>query len=225
MLEKMGAFFDARQSGYDTHMLNDIASAREFYPFTASLLPSKKDAEILDLGCGTGLELEEYFKLCPSARVTGIDLAPGMLRAMQEKFKDKQVTAILGSYFSVPFGESTYDAAVSVESLHHFTMEEKIPLYRKICDALRPGGYLILTDYFAMSDEEECAFRQELLRLKQEEGISDEEFYHYDTPLTVAHETKALLLGGFSEVTVEGSWGATFALKAVKQIEEQKHIK
>lgn len=216
MLEKMGAFFDARQSGYDAHMLNDIASAREFYPFTASLLPKKEDARLLDLGCGTGLELEEYFKLCPSAHVTGIDLAPGMLQAMQEKFKDKQITAILGSYFSVPFGVSTYDAAVSVESLHHFTMEEKIPLYRKVCDALRPGGYLILTDYFALSDEEEHTFRKELLRLKQEEGISDEEFYHYDTPLTVAHETEALLRGGFSEVTVEGSWGATFTLKAVK---------
>ena len=216
MLEKMGAFFDARQSGYDAHMLNDIASAREFYPFTASLLPKKEDARLLDLGCGTGLELEEYFKLCPSAHVTGIDLAPVMLQAMQEKFKDKQITAILGSYFSVPFGVSTYDAAVSVESLHHFTMEEKIPLYRKVCDALRPGGYLILTDYFALSDEEEHTFRKELLRLKQEEGISDEEFYHYDTPLTVAHETEALLRGGFSEVTVEGSWGATFTLKAVK---------
>ena len=216
MLEKMGAFFDARLDTYDAHMLNNIASAKEFYPFTASLLPSKKDAEILDLGCGTGLELEEYFKLCPSARVTGIDLAPGMLRAMQEKFKDKQVTAILGSYFSVPFGVSTYDAAVSVESLHHFTMEEEIPLYRKVCDALRPGGYLILTDYFAMSDEEECSFRQELLRLKQEEGISDEEFYHYDTPLTVKHEIEALMEAGFSNATVLNNWGATYTVKAVK---------
>ena len=217
MLEKMGAFFDARLSGYDAHMLNNIASAREFYPFTASLLPRKDGAEILDLGCGTGLELEEYFKLCPTASVTGIDLAPGMLRAMQEKFKDKRVTPILGSYFSLPFGVSVYDAAVSVESLHHFTMEEKIPLYRKLCAALRPEGYLILTDYFAANDEEEVALRAELVRMKAEEGINGGEFYHYDTPLTVAHEIEALQSGGFTAVTVEGSWGATFTLKAVKQ--------
>lgn len=35
MLEKMGAFFDARLSGYDDHMVNDIEGAAEFYPFTA----------------------------------------------------------------------------------------------------------------------------------------------------------------------------------------------
>jgi tRNA (cmo5U34)-methyltransferase len=213
----MGAFFDARLDTYDAHMLNNIASAKEFYPFTASLLPQKADTSILDLGCGTGLELEEYFKRCPTASVTGIDLAPRMLETMKDKFKDKQVTAILGSYFSVPFGISVYDAAVSVESLHHFTKSEKIPLYRKLYNALRPGGYLILTDYFALSDEEEVAHRTELVRLKAEQGISDGEFYHYDTPLTVAHETEALLAGGFDEITVEGSWGATFTLKAIRR--------
>ena len=216
MLEKMGAFFDARLDTYDAHMLNNIASAKEFYPFTASLLPRKEDAEILDLGCGTGLELEEYFKLCPTASITGIDLAPGMLHAMKEKFNGKRVTPILGSYFSVPFGVSVYDAAVSVESLHHFTIEEKIPLYRKLFEALRPGGYLILTDYFALSDEEEVAHRAELVRLKAEQGISDGEFYHYDTPLTVEHETQALLDAGFSAVGVLGQWGATYTIKAVK---------
>ena len=62
MLEKMGAFFDARLDGYDEHMLTDIEGAGEFYPFTASLLP---EGNILDLGCGTGLELGFYL---PSAR-------------------------------------------------------------------------------------------------------------------------------------------------------------
>lgn len=75
MLEKMGQFFDNRLDGYDQHQLNNIASAREFYPFTAACLPATAGARILDLGCGTGLELEEYFKINPTARVTGIDLA------------------------------------------------------------------------------------------------------------------------------------------------------
>lgn len=63
-------------------------------------------------------------------------------------------------------------------------------------------GYFILTDYFAASAEEEVFFRQELLRLKKKQGIKDKEFYHYDTPLTVAHETKALLRAGFTSVEV-----------------------
>lgn len=215
MLEKMDAFFEARLNGYEEHQLTCIASAREFYPFTASCLPKAPDSEILDLGCGTGLELGFYFETVPTARVTGIDLAQGMLDALLKKFPDRSLTLIAGSYFDVPFPESAFDAAVSVESLHHFTKEEKIPLYKKVQRALKPGGFLILTDYFAGSDEEERSRRAELLRLKREQGIEDDVFCHFDTPLTVEHEKEALLSAGFSSVAVLKNWGATYTLKAI----------
>ena len=87
---------------------------------------------VLDLGCGTGLELEYYFPRNPAARVTGIDLAPGMLGRLREKFPDKALRLINGSYFDVPLEAERYDAVVSVESLHHFTAGEKLPLYQKL---------------------------------------------------------------------------------------------
>ena len=216
MLEKMAEFFDARLDGYEEHMLECIESAREFYPFTAEQLPVECGAKVLDLGCGTGLELSEYFARNPSARITGVDLAPGMLAALKKKFPGKALSLIQGSYFDVPFGEAVFDAAVSVESLHHFAKEEKIPLYRKLFHALKPGGYFILTDYFAPTQEEETLYRAELLRLKKEQGIDDDAFYHYDTPLTVEHETQALLEAGFARVQVLSAWGATAALRAEK---------
>lgn len=210
----MDAFFDARLGDYEAHQLNCIDSARAFYPFTAGCLPQAPGSRVLDLGCGTGLELGYYFEAVPTARITGVDLAPGMLDALRAKFPGKALTLILGSYFDVPFEENAFDAAVSVESLHHFTKEEKIPLFTKVRKALKPGGYLILTDYFALSDEEERSRRAELLRLKREQGLSDDAFYHYDTPLTVSHETEALLEAGFASVTALKSWGATHVLKA-----------
>ena len=215
-LEKMGDFFNARLDGYEDHQMNTIESAHEFYPYTAEGLPRNAGVQILDLGCGTGLELDAFFALNPEAKVMGIDLAEGMLNTLKQKYSDKDLNLILGSYFEVPFGENTFDAAVSVESLHHFTKEEKIPLYTKLNKALKEGGYFILTDYFALSDETEQQLRQELLRLKKEQGIGDDEFYHYDTPLTIAHETEALLTAGFSSVEVLNSWGVTYTLKAVK---------
>lgn len=216
MLEKMNEFFDKRLDGYDEHVMTNIELSDVFYPYTAELLPQNDGTKILDLGCGTGLELEHYFKINPSAKITGIDLTESMLNALRNKFTEKDLTLICGSYFDVPFGENTFDAAVSVESLHHFTKEEKIPLYAKLCKALKDGGYFILTDYFALSDEGEKTFRNELLHLKKEQGIDGNEFYHYDTPLTVEHETEALLEAGFSSVEVMNNWGATFTLKAVK---------
>lgn len=216
MLERMSDFFEARLDGYDEHMLTNIESASEFYPFTARQLPDEKGCRLLDLGCGTGLELEEYFLLNPTAIVTGIDLSQRMLAALEKKFPCKNINLICGSYFDVPLGDSSFDAAVSVESLHHFTTEEKIPLYTKLRTALKDGGYFVLTDYFALSDEEEQMHRKNLISLKTEQGIFDNEFYHYDTPLTVEHETEALLKAGFSFVEVLKNWGATYTVKAYK---------
>lgn len=216
MLERMGEFFDARLNGYEEHQLTCIDSAEEFYPYTAGCLPQTAGSCILDLGCGTGLELGYYLKSVPTAKITGIDLAPGMLEALRRKFIGKDISLILGSYFSIPFGENVFDAAVSVESLHHFTKEEKIPLYKKLKAALKAKGYFILTDYFSLSDEEETNRRQELIRLKKEQGLSDDEFYHYDTPLTVTHEKEALLAAGFASVEVLKKWGPTYTLKAYK---------
>lgn len=216
MLEKMDAFFEARLSGYEEHMLTGIEGAQEFYPFTAGCLPAAANAHVLDLGCGTGLELECYFRRNPNAEITGIDLSAGMLDALRAKFPEKKLNLVVGSYFEAPFGLDIYDAAVSVESLHHFTRAEKIPLYQKLHAALKDGGYFILTDYFAPTEEYENFYRGELLRLKQEQGIADDEFYHYDTPLTVAHETEALTAAGFSRVEVLKNWAATHTLKAYK---------
>lgn len=215
MLEKMDAFFDSRLQGYEEHQLTAIEGAEIFYPFTAGLLP-EGEAEVLDLGCGTGLELGFYFQRNPVARVTGIDLAPGMLGALKAKFPDRQLTLIEGSYFTVPLGEERFDAAVSVESLHHFTRAEKTALYRRLHRALRPGGYFILTDYFAASEGEEADCRRELERLIREQGLPGGEIYHHDTPLTVAHETEALRFAGFRRIERLGQWGSTCTIKASK---------
>ena len=216
MLEKMSDFFEARLDGYDEHMMTNIESANEFYPFTAKQLPTAENCHVLDLGCGTGLELQEYYTQNPLAKVTGIDLSQGMLTELKRKFVSKDITLIQGSYFDVPLGENVFDAAVSVESLHHFTKAEKVPLYQKLHQALKDEGYFILTDYFSLSSMEEEAHRSRFLALKEAQGIVDDAYYHYDTPLTVQHEREALLEAGFSSVTVLKNWGATYTLKAVK---------
>ena len=169
------------------------------------------------MGCGTGLELRWYYEKNPTARITGIDLSAGMLEALGETYREKTPELICGSYFDVPFGEAVFDGAVSVESLHHFTQAEKLPLYAKLHRCLKPGGYFILTDYFALSEDEERLRRQTLENLKKEQNLPEGSFYHYDTPLTVAHEIQALEGAGFQNVEILGQWGPTFTIKAVKR--------
>ena len=216
MLEKMDAFFENRLSDYDAHMLTSIEGAEEFCKFTAAALPSTEHCKVLDLGCGTGLELEQYFVLNPTARITGIDLSQGMLAALKHKFPDRRLCLICGSYFDVPLDSEDFHAAVSVESLHHFTAEQKLPLYEKLHNSLKTGGYFILTDYFAESEELEREYFENLRRLKSEQGIADDHFYHYDTPLTVGHEMQVLQAAGFTGTEVLHNWGATYPVKAIK---------
>lgn len=216
MLEKMAAFFEKRLDGYDEHMRTEVDDEGAFYAFTAALLPKKEGAKILDLGCGTGLELEEYFPLNPTAEVTGIDLCRPMLDALEKKFPEKKLHLICASYFDEPLEKEYFDGAVSVESLHHFTKEQKISLYKKLQESLKEGASFVLTDYFADIQEREDYFQRELIRLKREQGIEDDAFYHYDTPLTVENETDALLQAGFSRVEVMNSWENTYTLKATK---------
>ena len=214
MLEKMNEFFAARLDGYDAHMLDTIEGAREFYPYTASLLPKARDAKILDLGCGTGLELEAYYAQGGDAAVTGIDLSAAMLGALSRKFPDRAIRTVCGSYFDVPLGEAHFDAAVSVESLHHFPALKKRELYRRLRAALKPGAVFVLTDYFARTEEEEregFAAREAMRRSERlPEGL-----YHYDTPLTCEHEMELLNEAGFCTVTELCRWGATAVVRAI----------
>ena len=215
-LEEMDVFFETRLQGYESHMLQNIESAEAFYPFTAALLPDAPGTSLLDLGCGTGLELRWYFRRAPAAQVTGIDLSEGMLKALRDTYPEKHLTLLRGDYFRLPFGEAAFDAAVSVESLHHFTKAEKLPLYRKLHKALKPGGFFVLTDYFALSEAEEQRHRSDLESLLAAQPPKPGVYYHFDTPLTVAHETEALLEAGFRKVEVLKNWGATHTLKAFR---------
>ena len=213
-LERMEDFFAARVVGYDEHMRTTIEGASDFYAYTASLLPMENKARVLDLGCGTGLELEEYFRLNPEADVTGIDLSDVMLDALRKKLPDREIHLIVGSYFDVPFGEKVYDAAVSVESLHHFPAEQKEALYRKLHAALKDNGCFVLTDYFAESEQLEKEYFRGLKKLKEEQGLPEDGFFHYDTPLTAEHEVQVLKQSGFSEVRILKEWGTTCTLLA-----------
>ena len=113
MLEKMGAFFEARLDGYEEHMLKNIQAAEEFYPFTAELLPEFAGAQVLDLGCGTGLELNWYFRQNPKACVTGIDLSEKMLEVFR-KIRERRADAVL---LLVGVGELEADVRRRVKEL------------------------------------------------------------------------------------------------------------
>ena len=195
---------------------NEFQNGYQFGDIYKTILGTGTDI-VQDLATGILSPIENVFDIGTNVVATVQNILGFKDAAKKTRdFADKNITLILGSYFDTPFGESDFDAAVSVESLHHFTKEEKVPLYAKLHKSLKGNGYFILTDYFSLSDEEEFMHHQNLIAIKAEQGIKGNEFYHYDTPLTVKHETEALFTAGFSSVEVLNNWGATYTLKAIK---------
>lgn len=214
-LEKMDDFFAARVEGYDEHMINDIAGCKDAYIKMAELLPDNV-SELLDLGCGTGLELNEIFKINKNIHVTGIDLTKAMLDKLKEKYSDKNLTLVNASYFDYDFGINKFDCAISSQTMHHFSHEEKIKLYSKICAALKDDGQYIEFDYMAESQEQEDFCYNENKRIRKELKIPDGEFYHYDTPCTVENQTKMFLKAGFKDAEVKFRHGGSTIMVAKK---------
>ena len=199
MLEAMSDFFTARTEMYDEHMLTEVEGCKEGYAKMATLVPGTCD-RLLDLGCGTGLELDAIFSLYPRIKVTGIDLTQAMLQKLREKHPDKDMTLICDDYFTVPFGEGEFNCAVSFQTMHHFAKDKKLSLYKKIYDSLTDNGMYIECDYMVLTQAEEDHWFSENDRLRKEQGIVGGEFYHYDTPCTVDNQIMLLKEAGFSEV-------------------------
>lgn len=199
MIEKMADFFDARVEGYEAHMFENVGSADIYYRETAKCFPVMKEMKLLDLGCGTGLELDELFPIMPDMQVTGVDMSGKMLSKLREKHAERSLTLIQDDYSKAEFPPDFFDAAVAVQTMHHFREKEKLHLYRKILAALKPGGLYVETDYVAADCEEEAAMLSEADRLIAENGDSGT-LFHIDIPFTPEHQLSLLRKVGFTHV-------------------------
>ena len=215
LLEKMSDFFAARVDIYDEHMLNDVEGCREGYIKMAELVP-EGTRTILDLGCGTGLELDELFNRFPGVSVVGIDLSQEMLDKLRRKHPERNLELICGNYFDVDLGEGVFDAAISFQTMHHFSHSEKTGLYTKICKALKEKGVYIESDYMVIEQSEEDRMFAESARLRREMNIPDGELYHIDTPCTVANQIAMLRKAGFASVEMVWRTGNTTIVMANK---------
>ena len=120
-VEEMSSFFAHRLDQYEgVHLAHWAAE----YEALADYLPDGLST-LLDIGCGTGLELASLLRRFPDLRVTGIDLSAPMLEKLRQNYPSSQVEIICADYFSYPFEGRQYDAALSFETLHHFPYQKR----------------------------------------------------------------------------------------------------
>lgn len=214
-IEEMADFFDKRVDGYEDHM-RSILDIDGFYGTVAGAFPESGGIlSILDLGCGTGLELGYLLRRMPHARITGVDLASEMLRKLRETYRERmhQIKLIRANYVTYPLGETRYDYAVSVQSLHHFLSEEKAAIYRKIHNALGKDGAYVEGDFVVVDTDA----REYLADYYAHMAEGDGGLYHLDIPFTLETQIELLKDAGFAGVEVLYHENAAAVYRAVKE--------
>jgi ubiquinone/menaquinone biosynthesis C-methylase UbiE len=117
-----------------------LAGQRADEPWMAEALGYRSTAglDVLDVGCGQGIDVVEF--LSAGARATGIDLTPRHVELARRHVEAMglQATITQGDAECLPFKDASFDFVSSNGVLHH-TPDMPAAL-REIRRVLRPGG-------------------------------------------------------------------------------------
>jgi SAM-dependent methyltransferase len=139
--------------GYN-HWLYKVRQ-RVFLRIISSLNINLMDADVIDIGSGTGFYIESWKKL-GVRKIVGTDFTHVSIEHLQRKFPDDRFYQVdIGSNMVTPLGQSSYDIVSAFDVLFHIVDDVR---YRKaiqnIYGLLRPGGWFIFSDNFLHSGTE-----------------------------------------------------------------------
>jgi ubiquinone/menaquinone biosynthesis C-methylase UbiE len=133
--------YDGLAGEYDEQWADYIAATtRE----TTRRLALRPGARLLDVGCGTGVLLEQVYVQWPGVRAVGIDLSWRMLAVARRRLPG-QVSLIRADVGLLPCAEQSFDVVVSNSSFHYWPDPKRA--LAELARVLRPGGQLVLTDW------------------------------------------------------------------------------
>jgi tRNA threonylcarbamoyl adenosine modification protein (Sua5/YciO/YrdC/YwlC family) len=100
---------------------------------------------ILDLGTGTGETARRVLARHPEALLVGVDENEGMLAVARSQLPAERVELRVGR-IEEPLPDGSFDLVTSALCVHHLDATGKAELFRRVSDALVPGGLFVLGD-------------------------------------------------------------------------------
>jgi len=136
--------WDVMGSVYNRHIYDAIA---ELYEHIAGEMQSMRPSRILDVGAGRGYIALLLAVRNPQAAVEGIDFSPMQVRAANRLGRRRKIANCRfhrGNAAAIPFPNGSFDAAVSVGSIKHWT--DGLWGLQEILRVLKPGGWIIISE-------------------------------------------------------------------------------
>lgn len=107
-----------------------------------------EDSVILEVGCGTGYNLNKLARKYPNSTVYGLDASAVMLNKARKKTQDQKQIQVLHETYGTPSTNrpSQVDLIVFSYSLSMINPQWK-ELLETALKELKPGGYIAVTDF------------------------------------------------------------------------------
>ena len=109
------------------------------------------DERVLDLGCGPGTYFREILRTHPGTTATAVDtrdVIPITRRHVEAEGLGERVTLLEGDFFEVDLPAGAHDVALASNIVHIYGEDQVRTLFRRMHRALRPGGRVLVNDFF-----------------------------------------------------------------------------
>jgi len=118
----------------------------ELYALMARQVPDWSGADVLELGCGRGGGSAWLASHCPIASMTAVDFSASSIRYCRRQFRHEKLKFHQADATRLTFPDASFDHIISIELSH--CIPEKSRLLDESLRVLRPGGSLLLADFF-----------------------------------------------------------------------------
>ncbi len=108
------------------------------------LCPPHRGMRVLDVGCGTGLQLQRY--AAAGCDVAGVDLSPAMLKRARERLGEHAVL-LLGDARRLPYTDASFDLVLATLMLHELPSDTRDVAVKEMLRVVVPDGRLLVTDF------------------------------------------------------------------------------
>ena len=151
ILNEQIAYYRARAQEYDESVREGGEPSETFARVTHLLRQMGPFEQVLELACGTGIWTK--FLLQIGRAITAIDAAPEVIEIAQRKVGNAPVHFQCADLFQwEPVQE--YDLVFFGFWLSHVPPERLSPFLERISRAVRPGGYVVIIDQYAPTEED-----------------------------------------------------------------------